>query len=217
MQTRTRILPIACILALAAPFAIAEDGSIGDTSKYDEPKIEDPKFYVEGLLGTAAYDYEYANINDDFTTVGIRAGYNLNNYLAIEGEYLAGTNTHNESVAFSVPSPEENANFLADRSHKLNAIYGVFGKASLPLNDRFAVHVRGGYAFTESEFSTQTTALETGETTNFSGDRQRDGFAFGAGGTLNITDKFYARADATQIAAYGDHVDSITLGLGVKF
>ena len=171
--------------------------------------------YVEGLVGTFA-DGFYLYDEHDFSVVGARAGYDITSHFAVEGEYMVGTNTHERS--FSANRFPDLAQITGTRDLELNSVFGIYGKASIPFGDRFALHARAGYAEREVEVSGSTLTPESDTPFIASGSSSEDYLSYGMGGSFDFTENLYARADVTAYAEdVFDDIYSATVSVGVRF
>lgn len=196
MQPLKTTLPIAFFAAIAViPNAIAQD------------------YYVEGNVGVSSFDFN-SDFREEHTTLGARFGRNFTSNLALEGELAAGVSDETRSINGLDSLNQET--LTLDISENLNVAYGFFGKAMLPVNDRFTAHARLGYATTEFE-NKSTLTRENGTTQNNDYKDIYRGLAYGLGTEFSFTDKLYARADATRYEADDLDVESYTLGVGLRF
>ncbi|GAB5454925.1 MAG: hypothetical protein Hens2KO_11540 [Henriciella sp.] len=196
MQSLNHTFPLALFVAtIVAPNAIAED------------------FYVEGTVGQSSFDFR-AIESHEYTMIGIRAGKNLTQYLAIEGEYSFGASE--VSRTFEGLDTIQGNKISGDATQKLNAAYGVFGKATLPLMNNFTAHARVGYATTEREGEAKVT-FEDGTVENRTYEDIDPGLAYGVGTTFSFSDKIYMRADATRYQAFDTDIEAYTIGAGLRF
>lgn len=199
MQTLSRTLPLTCILALAAPLAVADD---------------EPSFYAEGFVGIASIDFESTSYEED-EVLGVRGGYNISPYFAIEGEFIGGAEDH--TMSFSSLNIETGERTITDVRYGLDSIVSVFGKATLPVGDRIDLHARLGLANATRSSTSRRIFSQSDDVDFVSIDDSDSGLAYGLGASLNITDKIYARADFTRYEVFVDPQHTGTIGLGVKF
>ncbi|MEL6691873.1 MAG: porin family protein [Pseudomonadota bacterium] len=196
MQPLKTSLPIALITAISvSQNAIAEDN------------------YVEGTVGVSTFS-SYPVGRDDYTMIGARIGRNFTPNFAVEGEFALGAT--DSTTTFGGRSIETNQPLTVDASLKLESTYGVYGKAILPIGDRLTTHVRLGYATSEFE-NKGTLRSEDGTTETRSFGDIDPGLAYGVGTSFDFTDKLYARVDATRHQAFEDAIESVTLGVGLRF
>lgn len=171
--------------------------------------------YVEGVVGTFADEF-YLDDENDYSVIGARAGYDINSYFALEGEYMVGTNTHERS--FSTNRYPDLAQITGTRDLKLHSVFGIYGKASIPFGDRFALHARAGYADREVEITGTTLTPEFETPILSSGTSSEDYLSYGVGGSFDFTENLYARADVTGYAqdVFSD-IYSATVSVGIRF
>ncbi|MFN3211797.1 MAG: porin family protein [Henriciella sp.] len=184
MQVSTRTLVAALILCALPPTAFAQE------------------VYVEGLVG--GFDTFGSDAQDrvpelDYLTLGARAGYELNEFLAIEGELMTGAGS---TVIHDVTES-------SDLDIKLRSHAAVFGRVSAPLSERLSAHGRLGYGSLELS------------TVNLTHDGNRDveqfhGPAFGFGTKFDLSDTVYVRADHAQYVSKARGNRVFTVGAGVN-
>ena len=194
MQLRTFFLP-ASVLATTAALspAIAQD------------------FYVEGAVGAMEETtYSLANEKLDTNLVGGRLGWEVTPYFAIEGEYFAGLNEHNERAPAQIIEGEL---VTATRQLNIASTYGVFGKVSLPIGDSFKLFSRVGYANVEKNGESR---LDIEDSPTFDLSEDDDNIAIGIGASYDLTDRIYARVDATSYDL-SQETNSVTIGAGIRF
>lgn len=190
---------IAVATACANSFAAADPGDI----------------YIEGVAGTFADDFDVFDEND-YALLGVRAGYSFNDFFAVEGEYSGGTNSHETSYAFN--RFPDRATVLGTSEVKLDALYGIYGKASYPFAGRFAVHARAGFAESEFDYSSTVLIPESGTPSVSNATNSKTYFSYGVGGTIDVSDRIYARADVTGYSEeMFDEIYSATVSVGVRF
>ncbi|MEO0608579.1 MAG: porin family protein, partial [Pseudomonadota bacterium] len=142
------------------------------------PTAQAENFYAEGFVGAADSDdsTDVSYLSSILSgTIGVRGGITLNENFSLEGELQTGLN---EEEIFVFPGE-------TNTSLRTNA--AVFGRVSLPVNERLNLYGRIGYASTE--FSVDGESVDFIETF--------DGVAYGVGATFDLTDKIYLRGDAT--------------------
>lgn len=172
-------------------------------------------FYVEGNAGAASMGGRYYGDDDyDANIIGLRAGWNINSYFAIEGEYLFGLNDHSETRGLI--NPETEVIFTGIEEYGVDSIQGVFGKISVPAGPKLDVFTRLGYVTINQDGTGYNVSLDG---TEFSYDYSDadPGTAFGIGAAYNLNDTFYLRLDATRYDAFDNESDSLTIGAGFKF
>lgn len=169
-------------------------------------------FYVEGAVGAGTFETEnvLSDISDDdFNLVGARAGWEVNEYFAVEGEYFFGLNDHQQSY----PNGFEPFIGLATKA-SIDSAYGIFAKTNAPIGDALNLFARVGYAGVETDYDGR---YEAGEREDFSYSDTDYDIAFGVGASYDFTDRFYARVDATTYSIEWLDKQSITVGAGVRF
>lgn len=119
----------------------------------------------------------YAGVDADSVNLGAiqgRLGAQFNPNIGVEGE-----------VAFGVKDDD-----ISGVKVKLNNEYGIYGVARLPVNDKFDVFARVGYARAEAKVAGSSGS--------------DDGVAYGAGAEYSFDGKNGVRADYTKYDFLGD-------------
>ena len=181
MQPNKLLVSAALTLSCFLPIAQAED------------------WYAEGFVsGTkATIPSGFAFDREVYLgTAGLRGGYQFTDNFSIEGEVQ--TSIDSDTVIYAVEKTKVG----------LHSSAGVFGKYAVPVNERFDLHARLGFASLEYEYKTggEKDFIDTYE-----------GLAFGLGGTLNLTDTLYLRGDATRYDSSDAETDSFSIGAGLRF
>ncbi len=152
----------------------------------------------------------YQGFNFDEARIGLgaiqaRAGYGINDYLAVETEAALGVSDHDFTRVIS--------GVTYDLSLKMNHSVGAFAVARLPVADNVRLFARGGY--TASKYSLKGTA--NGQFASESA--SDDGVSFGGGGEFSWG-RSGLRADYTRNAARigeGRRVGVFSLSLTRRF
>jgi len=137
----------------------------------------------------------YTQFDADGADLGALTGrgtYFFNRYLGAEGE-----------VSIGIDDADVGAG-----SVELDNSFGAFGVVRAPITERFELFGRAGYA--TSEFNASVPGLGSA-----SGDV--DGFAYGVGGKLFLTDKLGVRADVGRYEGDDSEADVFTIGGVVRF
>lgn len=186
MQTHKYTLCAAIAVAVSSPAALAEN------------------FYVEGGIGTLIPDEILYDATDPHTTINLRGGYKITDYLSVETELMTGIDDQTVEGEFAfLPGPDNT--FVQDVT--LEASFGVYAKVDLPVTERLTPYFRVGYvnlSFDYEEMGIGSQELDNGP-------------AIGIGTTFNLNDTFYVRGDYTRFDAGAIEADSLTLGVGLKF
>ena len=99
----------------------------------------------------------------------------------------------------------------------LDYLVGVYGRVGFPVNERFTVSGRAGYAFAEIDVTNTVTVVDeddddtTTTTVSRSIGGSDDGFAFGASARYNFTGASAIRADYTRYNFGDANADAITI------
>jgi opacity protein-like surface antigen len=173
----------AVLLSVAATGAMAQAQANKETG-----------FYAE--LGLAQAYYKEGNANFNNAMGEIKAGYNINKYIA--AEVMAAGNLN--SANFNYGSTNINA--------KVSSAYGGYAKLSLPVNDDFSLFVRAGVtSATVTASSRYASAWSTGSD-----------FSYGAGAQFNFTKDVYGQVD--YMSYYNKNnitVQAPSISVGYKF
>lgn len=161
-----------------------------------------PKAYAEVALANIAVDYDIPVINTklDASYLGlvVRAGYNFNKYLAIEGD---GIFTFSSEEVYSTIDVRPSGTIAG------------YVRANLPLGESFKLYARGGYSQVSYLYESPNFDLADDE---FVQD-QHAGPSYGAGAQFNLTDTMGIRADYTVFAVDGSDVSSASIGAVMAF
>jgi opacity protein-like surface antigen len=186
-------------LSLAAIFAMGTFAVAGGDIAPVEPVVEEPvvvapvgNFYIGAAYGyanvdasiterTAPYRTESTSL-DSYNTFMLQAGYNFNEYIAIEGRYWFGLD---EDYIIGGWSDD---NYSADFD-----TWGLYVKPQYPVTDAFNIYALLGYANTDSG--------------NAFRDTTADGFSWGLGASYAFTENFSVFIDYVDM--YNDSVDYV--------
>jgi opacity protein-like surface antigen len=201
-------------LSLAAMFAMGTFAVAGGDIAPVEPVVEEPvvvestgNFYVGlayGFLSTeVSNSYTYNDgttltppslIDDDFSEIMIQAGYNFNEYVAIEGRYWFGLS---ETLDFH----DWDAH-LADHDTTIDA-WGIYVKPQYSF-DAFKIYALLGYAGADMTVDNVGSYHGLEYTTD-----DVDGFSWGLGAAYAFTDNVEVFVDYVSI--YDDDESYVAL------
>ncbi len=195
------VLSLVSVLALSSCLIAG-----GDVAPIEEPVvipvIDNSVFYIGLGFGNAT-------VNDDFTseeisanTMMLQAGYQYNEYIALEGRYTFG---------FSTDYNAGDLTGLADNYNGDFSSWGIYVKPMYPIGD-FSVYALLGYG------GVMLTDLS-------GGDAYESGFQWGLGAQYTVTENILIFADYVSLyndtgfdyTAQLDDVDSNTWTLGVSY
>ncbi|MEP3889029.1 MAG: outer membrane beta-barrel protein [Hellea sp.] len=150
--------------------------------------------YKYGTLGVVAYD-----VDSDIYGIQGRLGYQSAQFIGAEVEGSFGVIDDKETVGAT--------------ELKAGVDYSVaaFGRAVIPLGERFNVFARGGYHATGIRGSA-TDATGTVKVTD-----STDGFAYGAGAEWAVNPRDSIRLDYTRYDVGPGETDSVSLAYARKF
>ncbi|MEM7328811.1 MAG: porin family protein [Pseudomonadota bacterium] len=210
MQSRILYIALGATL-LGTPNGLAQESS-------------DSKVYAD--LGYARLGSDLLDLNSDEQSIeygGLsgHVGYQFSDHWSVEGEAILGVENDKQffrSVVTNVDGVESyNRSVKTDLSH----LIGVYAKGSLPITDKLDVFARLGIANADFDHSSQivVTDLETEESTSVTSDgtMNETGIALGVGLSFQVTDKLYLRTDYTQYDLVDVELDSVSVGIGVRF
>ena len=189
------VLSTVAVLAMST-FAVAG----GDIAPVEEPiiveeVIDNSAFYLG--LGYGYFNHEVDFIDtlghrDDYSnslnTVVLQAGYQFNEYIAVEGRYWIGLGDLTSSIG-SQPDVDISGDYSA---------WGIYAKPMYPMGD-FGVYALLGYSSTTLDFDNG--ALEYLDT---------DGFSWGLGAQYAFTDNLSLFADYVAMGDTDELKDDLT-------
>jgi len=142
--------------------------------------------------GYTFLDTDVAELN----AFNVRGDYALTDYLSAEGELIVGLG--NEDIVLG--------NASGDLS--LDYGFGLYAKASFPLNETISAFGRVGYVYHEYDNSIANATFNNVE----------DGLAFGAGLEWSLTGPHTLRADYTRFEYDGGvDADAFSIGYAYRF
>jgi len=140
-------------------------------------------------------------IDDKFSAIMLQAGYNFNQYIAIEGRYWFGLSS---SVHYSnVYLP------LKDRDTSIDA-WGIYIKPQYPITEDFSVYALLGYGGGDIDIDNVPTNVGLQYA-----DDKIDGFSWGLGVSYSMTDNISLFVDYINI--YNDDDDYYNPSTGYKY
>jgi opacity protein-like surface antigen len=191
------------LMAAVAAMTLGYAGGDIVVAETPAPTPELTGFYVG-----AGYAYIDAEATDgfdaaDFTNnaVDLRVGYNINEYVAIEGRYAFGAEDEVDFNGYATP-------FLADID-----TWGIFVKPQYPVTADATIYALLGYGNVDGTFDGENLLDE-------------DGFQWGLGAKYSVTRNVevfvdYIQAFDDTVNIDGDNIDldvyTITIGANYKF
>jgi len=166
------------------------------------PVIDSSTFYMGLGFGNAYVNDDYTDEEISNNTVMLQAGYQYNEYVAIEGRYTFGFNTNYD--------PWNTGNLSSDYDDDFSS-WGIYVKPMYPIGD-FSVYALLGYG------GVMLDSLEQG-------DAYESGFQWGLGAGYAFTEQISAFADYVSLyddtgfdyRAQLDDVDSDTWTIGLSY
>lgn len=137
----------------------------------------------------------YSNFDTDGADIGAltaRGTYFITPHLGVEGEASIGIDDDQVGAA----------------NVELDSSFGAFGVAQLPVSERVDLFARAGYATSDYNVSVPGVGSASGDD---------DGFAYGVGGKVFLTDRFGLRGDFTRYEGDDLDADVISVGGVMKF
>ena len=176
-------------LLVAALLAVA-----GTSATAQAQANKESGFYAEFGLAQAYYKEPAANFNNMLGVV--KAGYSINKHVAAEVMAAGALSSAN----FYVGSTYIDA--------KVSSAYGVYGKFSLPIEDKFSLFVRLGV----------TSATVTASSSYGAAWASGSDYSYGAGAQFNFTKDIYGQVD--YMSYYNKNtvaVQAPSISIGYKF
>ncbi|KYJ86671.1 outer membrane protein [Sulfurovum riftiae] len=185
-------------LSLAAIFAMGTFAVAGGDIAPVEPVVEEPvvvestgAFYLG--IGYGYFDQTMDSINNtvlnieaETDNVVLQAGYQFNEYIAVEGRYwlAVGDATWSASGDYLGVSGDLSGDYSS---------WGIYVKPMYPVTESFNVYALLGYA---------STSLDADENPDFYWDT--DEFSWGLGAEFGVTDNVFVFADYVNLGAPDD-------------
>ncbi len=206
------------ILAVAASALIATGlmagGDISPVVTTEaEAVVEDNSNFYLGLgysyLNTDAKVFGFDNdrVKGSNDGVMIQAGYNFNEFIAIEGRYTYGTDSEYKAKYFGMEYAHRDLNVES---------FGIYVKPQYSVTDTIGVYGLLGMASLSYDYDSKISDL-------FSEDRFSDtewSFAYGVGAKYSATETIDVFVDATSIYDIqidGDDVDTYAINVGLSY
>jgi opacity protein-like surface antigen len=240
------------LLLAGAPATLLSAGA-ASAQVYEQPQPytdEASGFYLGG--GYTFIDIETDNDisalddqGDSTNALTVRAGYQITPVFGIEVDGTFGIDDGGfdldgseidlseidlNDIGDDIDGEDIDRALAADGDLGLDYLFGVFGKVGFPVNERFSVSGRVGYAFAEIDVTNRITLVNdeagVGEdellTTPVTTITQTvggsdDGFAFGASARYNLSDASAIRADYTRYNFGDANADAVTISYQYTF
>lgn len=208
------------LIGATAAGAISMAGATAQAQGYGSGS-EDTGFYLQGGYSYLDIEPDGAESGVDTDAITARAGYQFNPNFSIEGDITSGI----DDGEFDYNVDEDNFdlddnndgdfNDLINASGDigLNYLVGVYGKASMPVSDRFDVFARAGYAFIDLDAEVTT----PGGTEITTVEDSEDGAALGAGLEYDMTENWHLRGDYTWYGFGNTDTHAAMISAGYKF
>jgi opacity protein-like surface antigen len=200
----------ACCAALALGMATAANAQSADTG-----------LYVQG--GWSYYNFEAndTGYSVDTNAITARLGWQFTPMLGIEADLSAGIDEGDLDFDSSEDDLDFDANNDGDFTDIINVsgdlgldfMAAAYGRAVMPVSDRFSISGRVGYAYAE----VNANAVGPGGVQIPIAEDAEDGFTAGAGLSYALSDNLELRADYTWFGLDEVDVNSGTVALGWKF
>ena len=184
-------LSLVAVLAMSS-FAVAG----GDIAPVEEPIVVEPvvdngRFYIGIGYGyfdqtMDSIDNSALNLETETDNVMLQAGYQFNEYIAVEGRYWLAAGDATWTASASLDN-------LVGTSGDISGDYsswGIYVKPMYPVTDAFNVYALLGYA---------STSLDADTYNNF--DWDTDEFSWGLGAEFGVTENVFFFADYVNLGA----------------
>lgn len=202
------------LIGASAAGALTIAGASAHAQSYGS---EDTGFYLQGGYSYLDIQPDGAESGVDTNAVTARAGYQFSPNFSIEGDVTTGID--DGEFDYNVDEDEFDLDDNNDGDFNdlingsgdigLNYLVGVYGKASLPVTDRFDVFARAGYAFVDLD----ATVVTPGGTVEDS----EDGAALGGGLEYDLTESWQLRGDYTWYGFGDTDTHAAMISAGYKF
>ena len=162
--------------------------------------LADDGFYLGGSVGSASLseDFDGFNVDSDSTAIRLVAGWQINDYLSVEGGYQ---NFGAFEQSFTVNGQTVDLSLDADG-------FTLGGTGSLPLSDRFALYGRVGAFFWDGDAEINNVSQARPEDTNL---------YLGAGVSFALAVRLKLIVDWTRYNLDDTESNVISLGLTYGF
>lgn len=208
------------LIGTAAAGAMFVAGASASAQAYGNG-TEDTGFYLQGGYSYLDIEPDGAESGVDANAITARAGYQFNKYFSVESDISSGID--DGEFDYNVDEDEFNLDDNNDGDFNdliagsgdigLNYLIGVYGRASMPVTDRFDVFARAGYAYVDLDADVQT----PGGTTLATIEDSEDGAALGAGLNYDLTESWELRGDYTWYGFGNTDTHAAMLSAGYKF
>lgn len=205
------------VFALSAALFCAQNGTAQETDQNDPEQ----KFFAD--IGYSRLGPDILQMHDgyefspEFGAVDAQIGYRLTEHWSLEGEALVGVENEKQYLSGFDGTFSNNR----QNTYDLDYLIGAYVRGDIPVTSKLTAFARAGLASGEVDVSSNliSTNLETEEVMNIMDDfTQSDtGIALGIGLTYDFTDKLYLRSDYARYDFEYYDLDSVSLGVGVRF
>lgn len=148
--------------------------------------------FAQGNFELGAAYSNFDTDNADLGALTARGTYFFNPHVGIEGEASIGIDDDQIGAA----------------NVELDNALAAFGVVQMPVTDRVDLFARAGYATSDYNVDVPGVGSASGDD---------DGFAYGVGGKVFLTDRFGLRADVTRFEGDDTDADVISVGGVMKF
>ncbi len=213
-------------MSIAAVVALSASAIAGGNIAVIEPEVEvivpeKTGFYVGGAYGyvtaestASLYNYEVTTFDENYNSVMIDAGYEINEFVAVEGRYWFGVNKTVDYGDFDGD--------LYSVDSRVDA-WGVYVKPQYSFASA-KVYALAGYASTEYDVTGKMDVVSAKYKETL------DGFSWGLGAAYAINDSIEVFVDYVNmydsdsdfveygdIVTYNDTLSTVNVGLNYKF
>jgi len=199
-----KMIKLSTVSILALSSCLMAGGDVAPIEEVIAPVVVDNSAFYIGLgVGQAAINDEQTDEKITSTMVMLQAGYQYNDYVALEGRASLGFNTDYE--------PGNTSNISGDYDSDISS-WGIYVKPMYPVTEAFDIYALLGYG------GVQLGNLE-------SGDAYESGFQWGLGAQYEVMENILIFVDYVKLyddtgfdyRAQLEDVDSDAWTLGVSY
>jgi len=211
MQSRLLFIALSATL-FGAPVTAAQDKGQENGEEKFFADLSYSQLGNDYLVGDSAYDPDY-----EFSGISGHLGYRFSEHWSVEGEAMVGVENHKRQFRTIGLTESLTTSTTTD----LGQLLGVYIKGTLPITKKLKASTCVGVTYSEFDKTSQAvrTNLATNETTTETNNwtDYEAGVALGVGLVYDVADRIYLRGDFTKYDHIDIELDSISVGVGVRF